>query len=190
MIERLSKGNQQKVQIIGILLHDPSFLVLDEPFSGLDPVNVELMKNLIVELKGKGKLIILCTHQMDIAEKLCDHIALIHHGKLVLNASMADIKREYSQAKVTFEAAGDLSFLRSLPHVQAVQQFGARTTVQLRGDADIQTLLRSLVSHNVELRKFDANDMSLHDIFLQKTGGQVSLATLDDPAETTAEMVA
>ncbi len=187
-IERLSKGNQQKVQIIGSLLHDPALLVLDEPFSGLDPVNTELLKDLIVELKASGKLIILCTHQMDIAEKLCDHIVLIHDGRLVLNASMADIKREYSQSKVSFDASGDLGFLQALPYVHSVQQFGARTTVQVATDLDIQALLRTLVERGVELRKFDANDMSLHDIFVLKTRGSMKLRMSDNQTESEAEL--
>lgn len=168
-VGRLSKGNQQKVQIIGTILHDPSLIVLDEPFSGLDPVNTELLKDLIGELKAAGKLIILSTHLMDIAEKICDHIALIHGGKLVLNNSMLEIKRRFSQSKVTFDGVGDLSFLSALPYVQSVGQFGGRTTVQVSADKDIQQLLQALVSHHVVLRKFDANDMSLHDIFVQLT---------------------
>lgn len=168
-VGRLSKGNQQKVQIIGAVLHDPSLIVFDEPFSGLDPVNTELLKELIVELRAAGKLLILSTHLMDIAEKICDHVALIHGGKLVLNNSMAEIKREYSQSKVTFDGTGDLAFLSTLPYVQSVGQFGGRTTVQVTADKDIQPLLQALVSHNVVLRKFDANDMSLHDIFVQLT---------------------
>jgi len=178
-VERLSKGNQQKVQIIGAIMHDPKLLVLDEPFSGLDPVNTELLKDLIVELKNQGKLIILCTHQMDIAEKLCDHICLVHEGELVLNASMADIKRQYSQSKVSFEATGDLSFLESLPYVHSVTLFGGRATVQVNTDKDIQLLLQELVKRDVHLRKFDANDMSLHDIFVQLTRGSAKGAETD-----------
>ena len=171
-VGRLSKGNQQKVQIIGTILHDPSLIVFDEPFSGLDPVNTELLKDLVLELKGAGKLIILSTHLMDIAEKICDHVALIHGGKLVLNGSMQEIKRQYSQSKVTFDGIGDISFLSALPYVQSVGQFGGRTSVQVSADKDIQPLLQALVSHHVVLRKFDANDMSLHDIFVQLTRDQ------------------
>lgn len=171
-VGRLSKGNQQKVQIIGTILHDPSLIVFDEPFSGLDPVNTELLKDLVLELKSAGKLIILSTHLMDIAEKICDHVALIHGGKLVLNDSMQEIKRQYSQSKVTFDGIGDISFLSALPYVQSVGQFGGRTSVQVSADSDIQPLLQALVSHHVVLRKFDANDMSLHDIFVQLTRDQ------------------
>src|SRR5262249_812696 len=137
-VGRLSKGNQQKVQIIGTILHDPSLIVFDEPFSGLDPVNTELLKDLVVELKAEGKLIILSTHLMDMAEKICDHVALIHGGKLVLNDSMQAIKRQYSQSKVTFEGIGDISFLSALPYVQSVNRFGGRTSVQVTADKDIQ----------------------------------------------------
>lgn len=185
-VEKLSKGNQQKVQIIGSLLHDPQLIVLDEPFSGLDPVNTELLKDLIIELKAAGKLVIMSTHLMDIAEKLCDHIALINGGKLVLNASMTEIKRQYSKSKVTFDASGDLSFLNQLPYVESITQFGERTTVQVSGDSDIQLLLQSLVGNNISLRKFDANDISLHDIFVQLTRGQPGAQMEDMAMEETA----
>lgn len=187
-IDQLSKGNQQKVQIIGCLLHDPQMIVLDEPFSGLDPVNTEMLKDLIQELRASGKLVIMSTHMMDIAEKLCDHVALVSGGKLVLNASMQDIKRQYSESKVTFEApgAGGLTFLDGLPFVRGVTRFGDRTTVQVHGDGDIQHLLQALVAHGVPLRKFDANDISLHDIFVQLTRGQPGAVAEDADMEEAA----
>ena len=92
-IEELSKGNQQKIQFISTILHDPEFIILDEPFSGLDPVNTNLLKEIILELKKQGKVIIFSTHLMDFAEKMCDNIAMIDSGKIILNSSLSKLKK-------------------------------------------------------------------------------------------------
>ncbi len=179
-LDRLSKGNQQKVQFIGTILHEPELVILDEPFSGLDPVNLNMFKDVIAELKQSGKIVILSAHQMDVAEKLCDHVALINQGKLLLNAPMAEIKRQYSQSVVSLSAEGDLSFIGTLPYVTSVHNFGQQITVQVKTNADIQALLRDIILRNVELKSFQANEMSLHDIFVsltrteeERTGGEV-----------------
>src|SRR5664279_1695648 len=99
-LEDLSKGNQQKIQFITTILHDPEFLILDEPFSGLDPVNTDLLKDIILELKSRGKVIILSTHLMDFAERLCDHIALIDTGKIMLHGSLDEIKNKFARNNV------------------------------------------------------------------------------------------
>lgn len=168
-LDSLSKGNQQKVQFIGTIVHDPQLVILDEPFSGLDPVNMNLFKDVIVALKSAGKIVILSTHQMDIAEKLCDHVALINRGKLVLNAPLAQIKREYSQSVVMIEAHGDLSFVAQLPYVLSAQSFGTTLTTRLRESGDTRQLLAELLRRDVDVQRFQANDMSLHDIFVSLT---------------------
>jgi ABC-2 type transport system ATP-binding protein len=96
-IEDLSKGNQQKVQFIATILHDPEFIILDEPFSGLDPINTNLLREIILEMKKRGKVIIFSTHLMDFAEKMCDHIVMIDHGKIILKGSLNEIKSKYAQ---------------------------------------------------------------------------------------------
>jgi ABC-2 type transport system ATP-binding protein len=168
-LDSLSKGNQQKVQFIGTILHSPDLVILDEPFSGLDPVNTNLFKDVILDLKRAGKIVILSTHAMDIAERLCDSIALISKGSLVLNAPVSDIKQRYSQSMVSLHADGDLSFLAALPYVLSVEIFGNTTSVQVRTDSDIQELLRALITRHVVVKKFQANEMSLHDIFVSLT---------------------
>ncbi len=191
-INSLSKGNQQKVQFIGTILHDPELVVLDEPFSGLDPVNTNLFKELILELKRAGKLVILSTHQMDIAERMCDHIALINKGELVLDEPMADVKRRYSQSIVSLEADGNLAFIENLPYVVSVQRVTDQWSIQVRTDADIQELLRELLARRVFVRKFNAHEMSLHDIFvsLTQTPEEALAAHLTQSEHTSVEVAA
>ena len=168
-IEELSKGNQQKVQFISTILHDPDFIILDEPFSGLDPVNTNLFKDIILELKRDGKAIIFSTHLMDFAEKMCDHIALIHAGKLLLQGSLEDIKARFSHSHVMLHYEGDLTFLHDLPYIREVQDFGNHTGIEITSRQDSQRLLHDLINNNVRVLRFDANDISLHDIFLSQT---------------------
>ena len=168
-IEELSKGNQQKVQFISTILHDPEFIILDEPFSGLDPVNTNLLKDIILDLKRDGKAVILSTHLMDFAEKMCDHISLIHEGKLVLHGQLNEIKNRFSRSHVMLHYEGELGFLNNLPYVSEVQDFGNHTGIEVSSPQYSQQLLQDLVNNNVKVLRFDANDISLHDIFLSQT---------------------
>lgn len=169
-IEDLSKGNQQKVQFISTLLHDPEILILDELFSGLDPINTNLMKDLILDLKTKGKIIIFSTHVMSFAEKMCDHIAIIDHGKIKLNGAMSEIKAERSNLNVSLNYNGDISFLQNHPIIKSIANYGKSVGIKVHEEKDIQTLLKLLVDHNVEVKKFDANDISLEEIFIDLVG--------------------
>ena len=169
-IEDLSKGNQQKIQFICTIIHDPEFIILDEPFSGLDPINTNILKEIILELKQQGKVIIFSTHLMDFAEKMCDHIAIIHQGKLVANSSLAELKAKYSQCNVSVIYEGDISFLNTHPIIEKIEDYGQATGIRVKSPDDIQTLLKLLVENNIIIKKFDANDISLHDIFVELTG--------------------
>lgn len=175
-LDALSKGNQQKVQFIGTILHDPDLVILDEPFSGLDPVNTNLFKDVILELRQANKIVILSTHQMDIAEKICDQMALVNRGKLILNSTVSEIKQRYSASMVTLRAEGDLGFLDSLDYVTAVEHFGVNKTIQVRHDTDIQLLLQELLRHKIIIKQFVANEMSLHDIFVSLTRTKEEMA--------------
>ena len=117
--ESLSKGNQQKVQFIATVLHDPDVLLMDEPFVGLDPINVALLKDAFIELRDSGKTLLFSTHQLDQAEELCDSVAIIDHGRLVTTGPTRDVKRStgHQVVRVTTSTDGDLAWLRSLPHV-------------------------------------------------------------------------
>ncbi|KAF0152165.1 MAG: ABC transporter ATPase subunit [Ignavibacteria bacterium] len=169
-IEDLSKGNQQKIQFIGTILHEPDFIILDEPFSGLDPVNTNLLKDIILEMKSKGKVIIFSTHLMDFAERMCDHIAMIDHGKIILKGSLNEIKKKHSQRNVSLSYDGDISFLHGHPLVEKMADYGNTTGIRLKEANQTQLLLKMLVERNVIVKKFDANDISLQEIFIEYAG--------------------
>ena len=169
-IEDLSKGNQQKIQFISTILHDPEFVILDEPFAGLDPVNTNLLKDIILEFKQKGKVIIFSTHLMDFAEKMCDHIAMIDHGKIILKGSLSEIKQRYAQKNVSLTHEGDLSFLQGNPMIEKISDYGNTTGIRLKDANHSQDLLKLLVEKNVTVKKFDANDISLQEIFIELAG--------------------
>ena len=169
-IEDLSKGNQQKIQFIAAILHDPEFLIFDEPFAGLDPINTDLLKDIILEKKEEGKVIIFSTHLMDFAEKLSDHIAMIDHGKIILQGSLREIKSEFAQRNVTLEAVGDLSFLDSEAFVEKVENFGNTVAIKVKEASQTQDLLKLLIQNDVKVNKFAANEISLHEIFVTLAG--------------------
>jgi ABC-2 type transport system ATP-binding protein len=164
----LSKGMQQKVQFIIAVIHDPDLLILDEPFSGLDPVNVDLMKQTILEKKAEGKTIILSTHQMEIAEKLCDDVCMINHAQKVLDGRLRDIRRRFARNAVALQLEGADGVLRDPQLVANVRQHGDDTEVLLAPDADAQALLRRLVDSGAVVNKFELAEPSLHDIFMEK----------------------
>lgn len=173
-IEDLSKGNQQKIQFITSILHDPEFLILDEPFSGLDPINTSLLTDIIIEMKKKGKVIILSTHLMDFAERLCDNIAMIDKGNIILNGRLNEIKSKYANKNITIAAKGDVSFLNSLPFVESVENFGNTMGIKVNSEIDIQLLLKALTDNNLIVTKFDANTISLHEIFVSLAGTEIN----------------
>ncbi len=169
-IEDLSKGNQQKVQFIATILHNPEFIILDEPFSGLDPINTNLLKEIILEKRQEGKVIILSTHLMDFAEKMCDHIAMIDHGQIILNGSMKEIKGKYAQQNVSLTYNGDISFLNNNFMIEKISDYGNSVGIKVKEPAHIQQLLKLLIEHNVEVKSFSANDISLQEIFIELVG--------------------
>ncbi|VAX26527.1 ABC transporter, ATP-binding protein [hydrothermal vent metagenome] len=169
-IEDLSKGNQQKVQFITTLLHDPEVLILDELFSGLDPINTNLMKDMILELKSKGKIIMFSTHVMEFAERMCDHIAIIDYGKIKLDGSMSSIKAERSKLNISLNYEGDISFLHHHPIIESISDYGNSVGIRVKSEKDIQTLLKLLVDNKLVVKKFDANEISLEEIFIDLVG--------------------
>jgi ABC-2 type transport system ATP-binding protein len=164
----LSKGMQQKVQFITAVLHDPDLLILDEPFSGLDPVNVELMKQTILEKKAEGKTIILSTHQMEIAEKLCDDVCMINRSHKVLDGRLRVIRRSFSRNAVELQIAGGDGVLEDPSLVGNIRENGDDLEVLLAPGADAQTLLKRLVASGAVINKFELAEPSLHDIFIAK----------------------
>lgn len=169
-VEELSKGNQQKVQFIIAIIHDPIYVVLDEPFSGLDPVNQILFKDIFLELKQRGKAIIYSTHQMDQAEKLSDTLCLINHGQVVLSGKVHDVKKRYGKNSVFMEFDGDGSFLPSLPGVRRSNVFQHSAELELEVDIVPQVILSYLIGL-VDIKKFEVREPSLNSIFIQIVGG-------------------
>ncbi len=164
-VEELSKGMQQKVQFIGALLHEPDLIVMDEPFSGLDPANTVELKDALLELKKTGKTILLSTHRMDQAERLCDSICLINYGRAVLQGDLSRIKAGYGKRHVQIKYEGDSSFLREPRLVQSFNDYGNYVEVRLAPGADPQDLLQ-LASAHARLSKFELEEPSLEEIFI------------------------
>jgi ABC-2 type transport system ATP-binding protein len=168
-IEELSKGNQQKVQLIGTLLHDPDLVILDEPMSGLDPVNVVLVRKLLRELRDEGKTILLSTHMMGEAEKLVDDIVLIHDGEVVLKGDLDDVRASNGTNTLELEFDGDGSFLGSMHGVARASIHASAAELQLAPDADTQAILRQAVD-KLHLTKFHVALPSLEEVFIERVG--------------------
>src|ERR1043166_8990674 len=166
--QELSKGMQQKVQFITAVIHDPDLLILDEPFSGLDPVNVDIMKDTILELRNSNKTIILSTHQMEIAEKLCDDVCMINRSHKVLDGRMREIRRSFVRHAVALQFEGGDGIINDPDLVANVRESGDDTEVLLAPQANAQLLLRRLVESGATINKFELVEPSLHDIFIEK----------------------
>lgn len=170
-VEELSKGNQQKAQFITTILHDPDLVILDEPFSGLDPVNQIVMKEIFSELKQKGKAIIFSTHQMESAEKLCDEICLINRGRIVLEGTVKQAKQKFGANAVHLEFEGDGAFLSSLPFVRTATVYENAAELSLNGVISSREILSALAP-KLEVRKFEFMEPSLNSIFLEVVGAE------------------
>lgn len=176
-VDELSRGMQQKVQFIAALLHDPELVILDEPFSGLDPVNSQALKDTIVELRRRGKTVIFSTHLMDNAERMCDAVCIISNGDKVLDGSLADVKAENAGRTVAVALDGapsgeiDRIFAdRSL--VERVDDSNRFFEIELKPGADAQQLLRAIVGSGARVKRFELVQPSLHQIFLEKVGAK------------------
>jgi ABC-2 type transport system ATP-binding protein len=167
--EALSKGMGQKVQIAATLVHDPELVVLDEPFSGLDPVNVELVRDTVLRLKQRGRTVILSTHTMEQAEQICDSLVLIDSGTALLEGPLATI-RASADRSIRIDYDGDGAVLRSLPGVLRVNDAGKHAELTLSPGTDAQAILRCLADKLV-IRRFDTREASLHEIFVRTVGG-------------------
>jgi ABC-2 type transport system ATP-binding protein len=168
-VEELSKGMQQKIQFIATLLHDPEFIIMDEPFSGLDPVNTAKLKDILIELKKAGKTILFSTHRMETVERLCDSICLIDHGKAVLEGNLKQIKARFGKNNVHIEYDGNGDFLAQETLVQSFNNYGNYVEVRLRPGTDAQELLR-MVAARSRVNKFEVVEPSLEQIFIETVG--------------------
>jgi ABC-2 type transport system ATP-binding protein len=168
-VEELSKGMQQKIQFIAALLHDPDFIIMDEPFFGLDPVNAGLLKDVMLGLKKQGKTILFSTHRMDQVEKLCDSICLINKGTAVLQGDLKTIKAGYGKNNVQIEYEGNGDFLDKNPLVSSYNNYGNYVEVRLAPGADAQQLLH-MVAEKSRINKFELMEPSLEEIFINTVG--------------------
>lgn len=168
-VEELSKGNQQKVQFVTAIIHNPQLVVLDEPFSGLDPVNQILFKNIMLELRQQNKAVIFSTHQMDQAEKLSDTLCLINRGQVVLGGTVRDVKRRYGHNSIHIEFDGDGAFLEHLTGVVRTLIYQNSAEVEVQDGVAPGSLLPAIAQH-LDVRKFEILEPSLHSIFLQVVG--------------------
>jgi ABC-2 type transport system ATP-binding protein len=164
-VEELSKGNQQKVQFIIAVLHNPDLLILDEPFSGFDPINQDLLKEILIDLKNQGKTIIFSTHQMDQVEKLCDNLCLINDGEVILAGSLRDIKKRYGNNSIKIEFSGDGSFLKTYPDLIRANVFENYAELLANDNFSPNKLLKDSLE-KINIRKFEIVEPSLHSIFI------------------------
>ena len=169
-VEELSKGNQQKIQFISAVLHKPTLLILDEPFSGLDPVNVELLKEAVIDLKNAGTTIVFSSHRMEHVEEMCEHLCIMHKGKTVVHGSLKEIKKSFGKKNVTIHADFDLSYLIKHPGVVKLKQTTEGASLQIEGEEIAEQILKNIVGKGF-IRKFVLEEPSLHDIFIEKVGG-------------------
>ncbi len=178
-LEELSKGNQQKVQLIGALLHDPEVIILDEPMSGLDPVNVVLVRSILKELKAEGRTILLSTHMMGEAEKLVDDIVLIHEGRAVLAGELEQVKGSFGSNTVHLAFEGDGAFLAALPGVASARVDTNVAELRLAPGSDAQAVLAAAVGR-LRISQFEIAAPSLEEIFIERVGAG---AVANRPAE-------
>ena len=168
----LSKGMQQKVQFISTVLHDPDLLILDEPFSGLDPVNVEFMIEVLSEFRQKEKTIIFSTHLMETAERLCHDIILINRSRKVIGGSLREVKAGYGKDLIALRATGGEAVLADSALVASIAEHSDELRIELAKGADAQDLLRKLIASEAVVTKFERIEPSLNDIFIDQVGGQ------------------
>jgi len=168
-VKELSKGMQQKAQIIATLLHQPELLIVDEPFGGLDPLNTQMVRDLLLEQHQQGVTIILCSHQMHQVEELCDRIVLIDHGRVMLYGVLDDIRRQFSGHSVTVRTGDTIPALKGVERIESVN--GTVKLHLLPGTAP-QEVLRNLVAQNINLEQFEISMPTLDEIFIRVVQGK------------------
>ena len=168
--EKLSKGNQQKIQFITAVVHDPDLVVLDEPFSGLDPVNTELIRNIILELIEKQKYIIMSAHQMSVVEEFCTNILILNKGKTILQGNLTEIKNTYPANKVLLITKENIEDKIKEANLSILLKKENEYEVKIDDEEQAYNLLNSLVNSNIKIEKFEIKKPSLHDIFIEKVG--------------------
>ena len=168
--EKLSKGNQQKIQFMTAIIHDPELVVLDEPFSGLDPVNTEILKNIIIGLIRDGKYVIMSAHQMATIEEFCTDILILNKGKTVLQGNLKEIKESYPSNRVKVNVKQDITNYINEIGLKIENEANFNYIIKLDDEKKADELLRKLVNNNIKVDKFEIMKPTLNDIFIEKVG--------------------
>ena len=179
-VEELSKGMQQKLQFITTIIHNPAMIILDELFSGLDPLNIELIKSVLLDLKRDGKTILFSTHVMEQAEKLCDYICMISKGHKVIDGRLTDVKAKFGKNSIQMNIEGDGGFINNLEGVKNVIEFNNYIELSLEANADTNKILKEVTSR-VKVLRFEIVEPSLYDIFIDMA--KVDPSELTKPEE-------
>ena len=170
--EKLSKGNQQKIQFMRAIIHDPELVVLDEPFSGLDPVNTKILKNIIINLIKKGKYIIMSAHQMETIEEFCSDILILNRGKTVLQGNLKEIKEKYPANRIEIDVKQDISTYIKDFELEIETETNNNYIIKISDENSAHKLLNRLIVDGVQVDKFEIKKPTLNDIFIEKVGEQ------------------
>lgn len=170
LAEKLSKGNQQKVQFITAVMHDPELIVLDEPFSGLDPINTELLKDVMIELINKGKYIIMSSHQMSSIEEFCTDLVILDKGKTVLKGNLNEIKNSYKSKKIEVQSLENIDKIIDSLGLKVILSKDNDYEISIKDEEEGYKLYNLLAEKNIKISKFELKKPSLHDIFIEKVG--------------------
>ncbi len=165
-VEELSKGMQQKLQFITTIIHEPDIIILDEIFSGLDPINIEIIKDILLDLKREGKTILFSTHVMEQAEKLCDNLCMISGGQKVLDGTLADVKSRFGKNSIQINIDGDGKFIKELPGVKSFTEYNNYIEIKIDENSDTNQILKS-VADKVMVKRFEIVEPSLYEIFIE-----------------------
>lgn len=168
-IEKLSKGNQQKIQVIAAIIHNPSLIILDEPFSGLDPINVEILKRSVIELKNNGATIIFSTHRMEHVEELCENVCILNKGRAVVAGNIDQIKSDFGQKEIIIEGDTNLSHLEHMPGVLSFKQVRKRISIKIEDESFAEPIFNEVIKQGY-VKRFEVKEPSMNDIFIAKVG--------------------
>ena len=168
-IEKLSKGNQQKIQVIASIIHNPSLIILDEPFSGLDPINVEILKRSVIEMKDKGATIIFSTHRMEHVEELCENVCILNKGRSVVAGNIDQIKSDFGQKEIVIEGDKDLAYIENMPGILSFKQVRKRVTIKIEDESFAEPIFNEVIKQGY-VKRFEVKEPSMNDIFIAKVG--------------------
>lgn len=183
--EKLSKGNQQKIQFMTAIIHDPDLVVLDEPFSGLDPVNTTILRDIIINLVKAGKYVIMSAHQMATIEEFCSDILILNKGKTVLQGNLKNIKAAYPANRVEIDVDEDINKYISQAKLTILNEKNHQYTLRISNEAEAEKLLKQLVENHIKINRFEILKPTLNDIFIEKVGAtsEANIATPNAPDE-------